>query len=153
MTLIEHFNKWCCLTPNAIAIIDKNEKITYQELDKYSDAIADKLIKINVGIGDFIPIEAVRTVDFVIGLLAIVKVGAAYSIIDASFSIKRKIEIVEIINAKVILTCLSDMKNHYNIKALSISELKYDNYEHLDYIVDPSEPLYVVFTSGTMGAP
>lgn len=153
MTLIEHFNKWCCLTPNAIAIIDKNEKITYQELDKYSDAIADKLIKINVGIGDFIPIEAVRTVDFVIGLLAIVKVGAAYSIIDTSYSIKRKVEIVEKINAKVILTCLSDMENHYKIKALSISELKYDNYGNIDYIVDPSEPLYVVFTSGTMGAP
>lgn len=155
-TLFDHIEKWCNLTPDNLAILTPDEKLTYRQLNQYSDAVAEFLYTKNIGSGDIIPIEAVRSADFIIGLLGIMKTGAAYAPIDYIYPEQRKSYIIEQTRAAFILTSLPDSaidKAKTGGRRVSIASLRRENAPKLNYRPQPNEPLYVIFTSGTTGVP
>ncbi|MEK3793444.1 amino acid adenylation domain-containing protein [Paenibacillus sp. FSL R7-0204] len=64
--------------PQNIAIIHEQVKWTYAELDRRSDQVAAALIRLGAGPEQYIGIESRRSPETIMGLLAILKSGAAY---------------------------------------------------------------------------
>lgn len=88
-TLVDLFNEQVLRTPNNIAIEFEGEALRYKELDRDSGRMAFLLKQKGIKKGDIIAISAERSSAFVITLLAILKVGAAYLPIDPKSPLDR----------------------------------------------------------------
>lgn len=72
------FGRWVAATPDAIAV----GRVTYAELDAWSDQIAGRLLTLLVRRGDRVAVPGVRSVELIAALLGVLKAGAAYVPID-----------------------------------------------------------------------
>ncbi len=76
-------------TPDSIAVVDENQQFTYQELNIKSNQLARYLIKLGVKPETRVGICVERGIDMVIGLLGILKAGAAYVPLDPAYPQER----------------------------------------------------------------
>ncbi|HWB37912.1 MAG TPA: non-ribosomal peptide synthetase, partial [Rugosimonospora sp.] len=82
---------WCVgRWPDATALVDGATRLTYAELDAWSDADAAALQRLGVGPGDFVAVLLPRTARTVAVLLGILKTGAAYAAIDPAWPRERQ---------------------------------------------------------------
>ncbi len=69
----------------AVAVICGRERMTYGELDRESNRLAQCLRRRGIGRGDCVGLLVPRSKDLYVALLAILKTGAAYVPIDPSY--------------------------------------------------------------------
>ncbi|MGH8613363.1 MAG: AMP-binding protein, partial [Gammaproteobacteria bacterium] len=69
-------------TPDAVAVVFGDRRLTYRELNAHSNRLAHALIAAGVGPDTPVGICARRSLEMVIGLLAILKAGGAYLPLD-----------------------------------------------------------------------
>lgn len=81
-TIVEAFVAQVQRTPNAIAVTDSREAITYTELNQRAGRIARRLIELGVGPDVIVPILMERSAAFLTAMLAIFKAGGAYLPLD-----------------------------------------------------------------------
>jgi len=72
-------------TPEAIAVIAGDRAITYAELDRRANGVAHALLRAGVGADARVGVFAERSVELVVGLLGILKAGAAYLPLDPEY--------------------------------------------------------------------
>ncbi|WP_175492664.1 amino acid adenylation domain-containing protein [Methylocapsa palsarum] len=72
-------------TPDAPAILDEEQRLTYRELDLDSNQLAKRLQSLGVKPGDFVGVLADRSAETIVALLAILKAGAAYAPFDPTY--------------------------------------------------------------------
>ena len=77
-TVAQVFEDQAARTPDAIAVIDGESRLTYRELAERAAQMASGLRARGVVEGQFVGIKAERSARFVAGLLGILKAGAAY---------------------------------------------------------------------------
>lgn len=161
-TIHQLFEEQAGKSPEAVALLFKNEKMTYDELNAKADKVAFYLFQNGVGSGDYVGVLLNRGFEMVIGILGILKAGGAYVPLDPSLPKDR----------------LDYIINSLKIKALVINETQktraddfVKDHDHLHLLVDPfrmqhlerdekppvlvtsSENAYVIFTSGSTGTP
>ena len=124
-TLTEIFAATAARFPNNIALDDGHRTVTYAELDSASDAQAWELVARGAGPGAVYEIPAVRTIAYLVRMLAISKTGAAFVPIDPDLPPAR---------LKQLRTVLSDRS--------PVPGRQY-----------PDSVAYVVHTSGSTGEP
>jgi len=91
--------------PGNTAVSFQGESITYEALDRVSDALAVDLRKQGVQPGDTVPLFLERSVSMVIGILAVLKTGAAYAPQHVGVAPDTQLAyIASTVDAKVILT-------------------------------------------------
>ncbi|HEX5115469.1 MAG TPA: amino acid adenylation domain-containing protein [Pseudonocardiaceae bacterium] len=80
--LHELFTRQAARTPDAVAVQDDVETLTYAELDRRSDAVADGLA--GLGVGPDVPVGVLldRSAELVVALLGVLKAGGAYVPLD-----------------------------------------------------------------------
>ncbi|HEY9131998.1 MAG TPA: amino acid adenylation domain-containing protein [Dyella sp.] len=141
--------------PESVALVSNQETLTYGQLALYSDAVARFLVTQGVGPGDLVPIEAARSTNFVIGLLGILKSGAAYIPIDHAYPDARKTYIMEQSRSPWLLTSTRDAKQSTSAQVVDIDTLRRETSTPFAPAgdVSPTAPMYVIFTSGTTGVP
>ena len=71
----EIFEQQALNHPDKIAIIYDNKLLTYQELNSLANAVASFLITQDIKAHDYVGISSNRSLEMVVGLLAILKVG------------------------------------------------------------------------------
>ncbi|WP_413629110.1 AMP-binding protein, partial [Pectobacterium versatile] len=76
-------------TPDAIAVLFEDQHISYDALNRSANQLAHHLIALGVKPDDRIAICVERSLDMVIGLLAILKAGAAYVPLDPGYPAER----------------------------------------------------------------
>ena len=70
------FDRQVRLTPNKVAVVDdNNQKLTFAELDKACNILADNLVLLGVGPDRPVGIYMERCVEYVISYIAILKAG------------------------------------------------------------------------------
>ncbi|MGV0581314.1 condensation domain-containing protein, partial [Mycolicibacterium elephantis] len=74
---------------DAVAVSCEGRSLTFGELDVASDRLAAVLVGRGVGAGDRVGVLLPRSVDAVVAMLAVVKVGAAYVPVDPSVPLAR----------------------------------------------------------------
>ncbi|WP_186246101.1 condensation domain-containing protein, partial [Mycobacterium simulans] len=73
-------------SPEAIAVVCGDQRLTYRELDAAADRLAGVLADAGVGPGDVVALLVQRSIAAVTAMLAVLKTGAAYVPIDVAHS-------------------------------------------------------------------
>lgn len=90
--------------PDAIAVIDYEKQISYRDLDRQSNCLATQLRLIGIGPNSRVCILVERSIHMIIGILGVLKAGAAYIPLDGNIVSSTGIEhIVTDSDASVIL--------------------------------------------------
>src|SRR5439155_15771070 len=90
--------------PEAIAVLSEDQQLTYAELNRRANQLAQYLQELGVGSEDRVAICVERSFEMVIGLLAILKAGGAYVPFDSKYPRERLSLILEDVGATVLLT-------------------------------------------------
>lgn len=123
------FREHAIKNPNAIAVDDGINQITYSELERSSNSIANDLhenheINPKSRIGLMLP----RNYHFPELVLALNKIGAAYVPIDLSFPINRIEHMLNIAQAEHLITTKDIAQNlDLNVKIIPIEDLRYND--------------------------
>lgn len=146
--------------PNDVAIYLDNEKITYKELDIYSDKIAKFLLTQNINSQDVINISSLKIIEAFAIIVACWKTGIIYSFIDRELPITRIGYILEICQPKLIIgekLFINKISNLKHIKLLSYENMKelikHNIEEELNTNLPGNLIAYIMFTSGSTGVP
>ncbi|WP_416978440.1 amino acid adenylation domain-containing protein, partial [Streptomyces sp. T028] len=89
VTLPELFEAQVVRTPDAVAVVCGDERVTYAELDERASRLAGVLAARGVGAESVVAVMLERSVDLVVALLAVLKAGAAYLPVDPSYPADR----------------------------------------------------------------
>ncbi|WP_394541492.1 amino acid adenylation domain-containing protein [Lysobacter enzymogenes] len=90
-------------TPDATAAICGERALSYRELNAHANALAHRLIALGVRPDDRVAICAERSLAMPLGLLAILKSGAAYVPLDPTYPAERLAQIVEDCDPQIVL--------------------------------------------------
>src|SRR2546427_12546005 len=76
-------------SPEAIAVADGNDVLTYAELDARAGTLAEHLRTLGVGPNVVVGLCLARSIAMVVGALGILKAGGAYLPLDPAYPIAR----------------------------------------------------------------
>ena len=103
-TLVARLSAQVARTPEAVAVVDDRETVTYGELDARATLLARVLRSLGVGPGVLVGVCAERGVSMVVGLVAVLKSGGAYVPIDPEYPAERQTYMLADSDVTVLLT-------------------------------------------------
>lgn len=141
------------ITPDSEAICFAGQSsLTYADLNRLANQVARQL---ETQRGDKVPVCMERSPHFIIALLAILKTGAAYVVLDPESPQDRCDFTISDVNASLVKTDNASIEKF--AKSLSIEKLvdSASQFEDTNLSVwqHPSEIVYVIYTSGSTGRP
>lgn len=144
--------------PENIALIHNGTEISYKKLNASANIIARGLAKRGLKHGDVVGLAVSRSIDLVAVMLAVLKLGAAYVPIDASFPAQRISHMVEDAGPKFILLSEGPTEGLAGWKelCLSISEIRdgsITDTSNLGTQIHHRDVAYIIYTSGSTGRP
>jgi amino acid adenylation domain-containing protein len=147
-------------SPQAIALIDPGEEVTYRQLIQRANGLGRHLSELGIGPEAKVAILTDRSAEAIIGVLGILAAGAAYVPLDPSYPDERISFILEDASAQVLLTpaalverarnvaqCTALKNNVVVIATAPTCELRPNS------TVTSANAAYVIYTSGSTGAP
>ncbi|MEV7630710.1 amino acid adenylation domain-containing protein, partial [Actinoplanes sp. NPDC089786] len=147
-------------TPDAVAIFDDDESLTYAQLDERVNRLAHLLRSHGAGPERPVAMLVPRSVDTLAGLLAILKAGAVYLPIDVTYPAERVALMIEDGRPELVLTrtAAADLTPAGVPRIVLDDEpvraaLRAQPVTAPDVRVHPEHPAYVVYTSGSTGRP
>jgi amino acid adenylation domain-containing protein len=145
--------------PNAIALIFDDNSLTYQELNSRSNQLAHYLQKQGVSFDVLVGLCVERSVEMIVGILAILKAGAAYLPLDPNYPQERLNFMLEDAQVSVLLT-QQHLVERIGTQKLQVIGIDTDwNRITLESSEDPTSDVtienlaYVIYTSGSTGKP
>jgi len=143
-------------TPETAAVICEGEKLSYYELNKKSNQLARTLRDKGIQSDSIVGIMMYRSLEMVIGIMAILKAGGAFLPIDPDYPEERISYMLENSNMSLLLTSNSFVgKIQFAGAVLDISNKGvYDeDSSNLISINKPTDLIYLIYTSGSTGKP
>ena len=151
--IIALFEKNVKIFPNQNALIFNDKTYTYSELNSIVNKFARYLSYHGVSTGDIVAVYLDKSDWFIISILAILKLGAAYLPMNTDFPTDRVSFILSDCNATVIVT----NQNVSFDDVLCVNPLSW-NFSDIDSSnlatsILPDSSCYVIYTSGSTGKP
>ncbi|MFD3841758.1 amino acid adenylation domain-containing protein [Streptomyces sp. NPDC058642] len=152
-TLSDLWSAQVAATPDADAVLDRGTHLTYGELDARAEQLAARLAALGAGPERVVGIALPRTTELIVGVLAVLKSGAAYLPLDPAYPADRLAYIVADAQPVVVLatsesagalpegTPLLDPGREASRQAVAPKH------------VSPSNLAYITYTSGSTGRP
>jgi amino acid adenylation domain-containing protein/non-ribosomal peptide synthase protein (TIGR01720 family) len=140
-TLHDRFAAQARRTPEAPALICGDLTVTYGELNRRSNQLAHWLRDLGAGPESHVGLRLERSVELVVGILGVLKAGAAYVPLDPSSPSERLAFIVEDADIRILV----GMEEIERLEGLPDGDL--------DSLGDASSLAYVIYTSGSTGKP
>lgn len=153
------FKEQASNTPNKIAVIFEDKKLTYLELDSLSTNLANYLLNIGIKAGDIVGIMLNRSLEMLVCMIGILKIGATYLPIDPTYPKHRIKYILDNSNSKLILTEPNVQKKFdidtkmINVKLSNSKIYNKENNKELKFEFSNSNLCYIIYTSGSTGNP
>ncbi|SMC48814.1 non-ribosomal peptide synthetase [Lentzea albidocapillata] len=91
-------------TPGATALVSGSESLTYAELDAATNRVARHLAALGVVPGDVVAVRIPRDTALVVALLAVLKAGAAYTLLDPDLPAARQDQVVTDAGVRLVVT-------------------------------------------------
>ncbi|UYU27154.1 non-ribosomal peptide synthetase DhbF [Bacillus subtilis] len=165
--LPEQFEKQAALRPDAIAVVYEDQALSYAELNERANRLARFLISEGVGPEQFVALALPRSLEMAVGLLAVLKAGAAYLPLDPDYPADRIAFMLKDAQPAFIMTN-TKAANHIppveNVPKIVLDDPELaeklntypaENPKNKDR-TQPLSPLntaYVIYTSGSTGVP
>jgi amino acid adenylation domain-containing protein len=148
-------------TPDATALVFEGDVMTYREVNARANQLAHFLQALGVGPETLVGICLERSFDLVIGLLGILKAGAAYLPLDPEYPSARLTYMVADARLSVLLTLDQNVAkftcfaNGGRLICLDLeqAQLAQQSQDNPPRDVGPDHLAYVMYTSGSTGRP
>ncbi|PCK23179.1 non-ribosomal peptide synthetase, partial [Bacillus pumilus] len=150
------FSRQAKETPDAIAVMDDQRKLTYRELDDMSNALSNDLISRGVKKESTVALILDRSVYVIVSMLGVMKAGGAFVPIDPVFPAERIRYTLEDAGVQVIVTdetYLDVYKDQQPIQVVQVENAVHQNHSFTQPNVAVDQLAYVIYTSGTTGKP
>ncbi len=142
--------------PNQPAVEFLDSRLTYRELNQRAELMAAKLQNLDIKKGDIVAIMVPPSLEMIVGVVGILKAGAAYLPIDPNYPPERISYMLEDSGARVLLTC-----GNYNkdigicLKQLDLKTMDWTKEVKIrpDPMAQVHDLAYVIYTSGSTGKP
>uniref|UniRef100_UPI00130EE348 non-ribosomal peptide synthetase n=1 Tax=Pseudomonas fluorescens TaxID=294 RepID=UPI00130EE348 len=142
-------------SPEALALVHAGQSLSLGELEARANGLALRLTELGVGPDVCVGLAAHRSLDMVIGLLAIWKAGGAYVPLDPEFPAQRLAYMIEDSRIGVLLTqqaLLDSLPVPASVTTLLLDQQRPESAEHgPQRDIDPRQLAYVIYTSGSTG--
>ncbi|WP_394751321.1 type I polyketide synthase [Spongiimicrobium salis] len=155
-TILDLFEERVKKSPEAVALTFEKEHLTYKALSEKSDHLASCLRKRGIAHNDLVLIYLDRSIDMIVGVLGILKSGAAYVPIDITYPQERIDFIAKDTGTKLLLSHSSlepNILNKGDHMILCIDALQKEPYVAFEKNIASDALAYVLYTSGTTGRP
>lgn len=148
--------------PNTQAVVFGERALSYDELNRRANQLARYLRSLGVGPDDVVGICVPRSVELIVGVLGILKAGAAYLPLDPSYPQQRLNYMLTDAAPAVVLTLRSTSKQvpTAGVEVVELDALPESlaGFEDTDLSAqqigaDPGNLVYVIYTSGSTGIP
>jgi amino acid adenylation domain-containing protein len=146
-------------TPEAVALVHNDAQLSYRELNEKANYLAHYLRSRGVGPESLVGIYVERSIEMVIGLLGVLKAGAAYLPLDPGFPISRLQFMLADASVKTLLTT-SELAQSLPATQAEIVFLDSDwplisesSAQDPGPLASPENLAYVIYTSGSTGTP
>ncbi|WP_236640252.1 non-ribosomal peptide synthetase, partial [Pseudomonas syringae] len=145
-------------TPEGVAVVHGEQRLTYRELDQQANRLAHALIKQGVQPDSRVGICVERGADMVVGLLAILKAGGGYVPLDPAYPAER---IAYMLQDSAPTAVLAQTATQGLLADVSVPVINLDLSNWQDESVqNPQVPgltsahlAYLIYTSGSTGLP
>ncbi|OUR88831.1 hypothetical protein A9Q81_23000 [Gammaproteobacteria bacterium 42_54_T18] len=170
-SLVDLFEQKVQSYPEYTAVSFGEERLTYQQLNVFSNQVAHGLISSGVVPGDKVAVVMGRSLSMIISTIAVLKVGGVYVPIDPSYPEDRIVYMLSDTAASVLITCGIDEPK---IRSLNLNlntdaqptllvwetlSANLSNAVQQEHSNNPNVPAsssdlaYVIYTSGSTGTP
>ncbi|WP_322063123.1 non-ribosomal peptide synthetase [Paraburkholderia sp. J63] len=148
-------------TPDSVALVCGGRALTYCELDARANRLAHRLVALGVRPEARVGIALGRSPEMVVGLLAVLKAGAAYVPLDPDYPRERIAAMIEDSGIALLLTQGSVRERlsvPAHVTALDLDALVADEsvgepMSAPDIAIDGEQIAYMIYTSGSTGRP
>ncbi|MFD0415214.1 amino acid adenylation domain-containing protein [Streptomyces sp. NPDC127108] len=163
LTIPGLFEKQVDKRPHAVAVVDGDTSWTYRELDARANLLARELIRREVGPETIVGLALPRSADLIVGLLGVLKAGAAYLPIDPKYPSSRLDYILSNARPRLLLTDADTVGvlPDNDVPRLFVGDLDLEPKQRNVKVRDkdrraalkPDNVAYVMYTSGSTGTP
>lgn len=148
------FEAQAAKNPNKTAVIACDASLSYAELDRQANIIANNLIAKGIGRGDMVVLLLPRRSYYFASLLGVLKTGAAFIPCDPKYPSERINLITEDSGAQFIVTTEDKLAQYSDGKAIDIAQLLTgDNTANPQTDMASEDLAYAIYTSGSTGKP
>jgi amino acid adenylation domain-containing protein len=158
-TIADLFQAQAALTPDAIAVIANDRRLSYREVDRRSNRLAHHLQSLGVKPEALVGVFLGRSENLVIAILAILKAGGAYVPLDPKYPQDRISMVIEDSGMRMLLTS-SETRAHVPLNPSQVTVLDIDDPDiaresslSLASSAVAGNLAYVIYTSGSTGKP
>lgn len=151
--------KQAAQTPDATALVFKDRHISYETLDRKANQLAHILMQRGIGPDAIVAISSERSIEMIIGILGILKAGAAYLPLDPTYPHDRLAYMLNDSHVPLLITQkkLETQLPENNFPRLYLddldSEIQNASEDSPGSTIYPSNLAYVIYTSGSTGKP
>ncbi|WP_159882458.1 non-ribosomal peptide synthetase [Paenibacillus puerhi] len=164
LTFHQEFERNAELYPDQTAVVYKDQRLSYRELNEKANQLAAKLRGYGVGRESLVCILADRCAELIVSVLAVWKAGGAYVPVDPGYPAERIQLMLEDSGAEVLLTQswltpLLSGRTGMELAEVTVLELDDERLyagtspDNPPFINEPQDLAYVIYTSGTTGRP
>ncbi|WP_186057013.1 amino acid adenylation domain-containing protein [Burkholderia gladioli] len=150
--------------PDAIAVVDARERLSYAELNARANRLAHRLRRLGIAPDDRVALCMERGATIVVAILAVMKAGGAYVPLDPAYPAER---LAHMLADSAPVAALTDSRSRARLAglpaAVPVFELDTQADSWRDEAVDDLPPgeigldaghlAYVIYTSGSTGTP
>ena len=153
------FEQQAELRPDAVAVVFEGESLTYRELNQRANRLAHFLRRLGVAPGALVAIHLDRSLEMIVGILAVLKAGGAYLPLDPTYPVDRLAYMIDDANAPVLLTHpalaerLPACRAHVVLLDKEIPSSSAVETQNPPSLASLEDLAYVIYTSGSTGKP
>lgn len=149
-------------SPDKVAISSWDGNLTFAQVEQYSTFVACSLKALGVELHDVLPVCFEKSRWTVVAVLAVMKAGATFALMDPTLPLARLQNMAKQVGAKMMLTS----RNQHDLSTSILPSAKFIVVEANTFtelsnlpvlqklaVVSPSTILYIIFTSGSTGIP
>ncbi|MCU1716787.1 non-ribosomal peptide synthetase [Pseudomonas sp. 5P_3.1_Bac2] len=160
LTLIELFAAQVAQTPDALAVRDDAEQLTYSQLNRRVNSLARYLVSLGVSRGMGVGVLLPRSTQMLVALLAVAKAGASYIPMDPHYPKERLQVILKVGTPALLLLESASAQAFPGMQCCALDDAlvqaevaSYDSSDFVQASLSGLDAAYVLFTSGSTGTP
>ncbi|MDT3425818.1 amino acid adenylation domain-containing protein [Paenibacillus forsythiae] len=155
-TIHRMFEEQAKKSPERVAVVFANQSLTYGELNSKANLLAQELRHRGVGRDSIVGLMTERSLEMMVGLLGILKSGAAYLPIDPQYPKERVEYMLDDSGTRVLLTQGNRVSlPHFHGDRIDLQQAELWRRESKDIpdVNGPDDLAYILYTSGSTGKP
>ncbi|WP_274655207.1 amino acid adenylation domain-containing protein [Paenibacillus humicola] len=148
-------------TPDAVAIVDGRERVSYADLDRLANQVAHYLLQKGLRPETLVGVHLKRSIDMAAAILGILKAGGAYVPLDPAYASERHAYILNDTKAPIVVTqeAFAPSFAEHEIEVVCMDRDRDAVQKAGSHALQPAAPIrvdhlaYVIYTSGSTGNP